>query len=373
MKRWPAGFALGLSVLLTGAGAQPAAAQRPAAPTAAGASAAEPPTQHVIRQEVAEGLRAADFATKSQVVAVQTSVAEVSKAVKDLSSKGPDLTAPLFALFGVLAGGFINFWATRKIAQSKERTDIQLADNRQAADLAIATARQKLDVAKSIIDWQLRQLAELYGPLRTMFAQSNAIYRTMNRVLEDAKPEKFKLAEREQLGQGELSHLKVEDADEDGLLFLVRLQPQTRWERFRTVMYIDEVYGQGYQVELYFSRIVDISVDIVKTISEKAGLALGDEASEVGGVGGRDDQVKLKNTLRHKFGEYLAHAAVLKAVHENRRSRYLKSIGETQEEPPALVLKVHKSAAFPNEIQQLVGRAYMQLQASVSSWADRAK
>jgi hypothetical protein len=238
----------------------------------------------------------------------------------------------------------------------------------------IAEDKSKLDVAKSIVDWKLKQLSELYGPLRTLFAQSNAVYRTMNVVLQNADPGKFKLLEPNDLASEEFKRFKPE-ADDDGYLFVIRRTAGGEWERFRTVLYIDEVYGKTYQVELYFDKIVDISRGIVTVIETKAGLALSDESGETTSTSSRGGNVKLQDTLRHKFGQYLAHAAVLQLIHANRRAVFRKSMGEVVEdkEPLALNLATHASAAFPQQIQELVGTAYNELQAGVADWAKRAQ
>jgi hypothetical protein len=316
-----------------------------------------------VSQAPVQVLPTADLATKREVDALRDSVTKMTAAVDKLAAKRLDLVAPIFGMLGVLFGGLINFWATRIISKSKEEADRRIAED-----------KSKLDVAKSIVDWKLKQLSELYGPLRTLFAQSNAVYRTMNVVLQNADPGKFKLLGPNDLASEEFKRFKPE-ADDDGKLFVIRRTAGGEWERFRTVLYIDEVYGKSYQVELYFDKTVDISRSIVTVIETKAGLALSDEGGETTTSSSRGGNAKLEDTLRHKFGQYLAHAGVLQSIHANRRAVFRKSMGEVAEdkEPLALNLAIHASAAFPQQIQKLVGTAYDELQAGVDDWAKWAQ
>ena len=327
-------------------------------------------------------LKMASLPGKNEIDALQRSVANISDQVDKLTSKtASGWTAALFGLFGVIAGGAINFLATRRIA--KEKT---------AEDRKVAEEKAKFDVAKSIVEWKLRQLAELYGPLRTLFAQSNAVYRTMNTVLQSLDSEKFKLLEPSDFEKADFASFK-KDADLDGKLFIVRLAREASWVRFRTVLYIDEVYGKHYEIELYFDKIVAISTSIVEVISTKAGLALSDadeakasgQVATVQGTSGAGVRTpKSAETLRHKFGQYLAHAAVLQLVHANRRWKFSKKLeaeidpGKVSErvpekEPFAPALATHESAAFPQHIQRLVSDAHLALQLDIASWANRAK
>jgi hypothetical protein len=307
---------------------------------------------------------AAEPATREQVDKLRESVTALSVDVKNLAVKSKDLdfwTLGL-SLAGSLSVAVVAFLGTRANTKSREKTDFDLA-----------MGKSKLDVAKSLVDWKLRQLAELYGPLRTLFAQSNAIYRVMNMVLQSAAPAKFKLLTPEDLLTKEFESFNA-SADEDGHLFVIAREPGGTWERFRTVMFIDEAYGKGYEVELYFDQIVEISKRLVAVIETKAGLALSETGDELAAGGSAIRTVQIQDTLRHKFGQYLAHAAVLQCIHANRRAMFRRGFGETvDKEPLALNLATHVSAAFPQQIQKLVGTAYDKLQRDVAAWAQRAK
>jgi hypothetical protein len=322
-------------------------------------TATAPQPAATVSQAPVQVVPTADLATKREVDALRDSVAKMTAAVDKLAEKGPGLVTPIFGFLGVLVGGLVT-WA---IAKSKEKADRHIAED-----------KAKLDVAKSIVDWQLKQLSELYGPLRTLFAQSNAVYRTMNVVLQNEDPGMFKLLEPNDLASEEFKQFQPE-ADDDGRLFVIRRTAGGEWERFRTVLYIDEVYGKTYQVELYFDTIVDISHRIVTVIEKKAGLALSDESGATTTSSSRGGNAKLEDTLKYKFGQYLAHATVLQSIHANRRAVFRKRMGEGVEdkEPFAPDLAIHRSAAFPQQIQKLVGTAYDELQADVANWAKRAQ
>ncbi len=179
-------------------------------PTTTPPTAQAPSPAEAVSQGPVQVLPTADLATKGEVDALRDSVAKMTAAVDKLAAKGPGLVAPTFGMLGVLLGGLVNFWATRTIAKSKEEADRRIAED-----------KSKLDVAKSIVDWKLKQLSELYGPLRTLFAQSNAIYRTMNVILQNADLDKFKLLEPDDLASAEFKHFQPE-ADYDGYLFVMR-------------------------------------------------------------------------------------------------------------------------------------------------------
>jgi hypothetical protein len=49
------------------------------------------------------------------------------------------------------------------------------------------------EVSNAYVEWQLKQLSELYGPLRALLGQSNAMYRQMNRALAAARPDVFRM------------------------------------------------------------------------------------------------------------------------------------------------------------------------------------
>lgn len=221
----------------------------------------------------------------------------------------PAVLGLIGSLLGVLIGGFITFRNQTKSIESqwkiaKESVESQwnlaekaaahtkgLADAKADQERELARNRAGLEIGNSLIQWQLKQLSELYGPLRALFLQSNAMYRHMNAVLEKADPKLFRLA-------------KGSPGDYfDGMVFKINLSEQ--WIRFRTVMHIGEVYGRDYGIEDYFDELVVIGGRIVDVIEQKAGYA-------------RPDQPDLPSV----FGKYLAHYSVLNRLHSAMKAKY---------------------------------------------------
>ncbi|WP_436188456.1 hypothetical protein [Pseudorhodoferax sp. LjRoot39] len=185
----------------------------------------------------------------------------------------------------------------------------------------INRADAEAKVANSYVEWQLRQLSELYGPVRALLGQSNVLYRQMNKALVAADAGRFRL---------------VAGNDFDGLEFQIKIAEA--WIRFRTVKHIAEVYNKDYGVEPYFDDVINVGERLAKVIQEKAGFAREDELVRV-------------------MGEYLAHYLVMKRLHERAKS------GE----------KVHANAAdekavFPNRIQDLVDNGFSTINKQVMVW-----
>ncbi|MNP35176.1 hypothetical protein D3C76_1284980 [compost metagenome] len=187
----------------------------------------------------------------------------------------------------------------------------------------INRADAEAKVANTYVEWQLRQLSELYAPLRALLGQSNVLYRQMNEALVEAAPNRFRL---------------VVGGDFDGKVFEIRNGDQ--WVRFRTVEHIAEVYNQGYGVEPYFNDVVDVGQRLVDLIQDKAGYARQE-----------DGQLVLV------MGQYLAHFFVLKRLLERVKAK--KSPHESS---------VDKLATFPAEIQALVNAGFLEINKQVIEW-----
>src|SRR5262249_30148832 len=146
-----------------------------------------------------------------------------------------DLLTGAVALIGVLVGGGINLVIAREAAKK---------------ELELAESRAKLEIASALVGWQLKQLAELYGPLHTLLQQSNTLYRDMNNVLAERASGKFKFEPT-----GDSKYL-------DGKLFMINIGG--KWVQFRTILHLEQVYNQGYGVESYFDAMLSIGDQIVK-------------------------------------------------------------------------------------------------------------
>lgn len=275
--------------------------------------------------EVADRLRAID-----------TAVSKLAAKAAETDYK-PALFGLGGSLLGVVVGGLITAWIQRK----RMAHDKQLADDKATHERGLAENRAKLEIGNSIVQWQLKQLSELYGPLHALLRQSNALYRHMNEVLRKKDPARFQF---------------VHGVDFDEKEFQISLNNE--WVRFRTIMHIDQVYGRNYGIEPYFDGLVEIGDRIVEVISEKAGYA-------------RPEQ----NDLILVFGKYLAHYSVLQRLHssskEKHAARNVNGGAESKDTLPADIL-VDESAVFPQQIQRLVDEGFQEINKELNEWRLKA-
>lgn len=186
------------------------------------------------------------------------------------------------------------------------------------------------EISKTYVDWQLKQITELYGPLRALLGQSNAMYRQMNKALAAARPEQFRLERKE-------------GGDFDNFVF--QINKNGNWTQFRTVRDLGAVYNQGLKIEPYFDAVVKAGRRMAKLIEDKAGYA-------------RPDDKELVKVM----GVYLAHYSVLSRLH--RAAKDNKPV-----EPTVGDLE----ATFPLEIQDLVNKGFNVLNEEVMAWRKRAQ
>jgi hypothetical protein len=274
---------------------------------------------------------------------------KISTDIANLSAKldKRDYTPAIIGFLGVLIGGLITVWMQRRLLAHQEtlanqtaHNAISLANLAAKEDRALASDRAKLEIGNSFVQWQLQQLSELYGPLHALFQQSQALYRHMNTVLANADPNKFRLR-------------KDPETDRiDGVVFEILLD--WRWERFRTILHVNKVYGQEYGVKDYFDGIAAIGGRIVKVIEEKAGYA-------------RPEQPELVSL----FGKYLAHYAVLERLNAQCK-RGLKPADENSDASPTSDIRVDESAVFPAEIQTMVATGFQDISNELIRWRAKA-
>ncbi len=179
------------------------------------------------------------------------------------------------------------------------------------------------EVANAYVDWQLKQLSELYGPLRALLGQSNEIYRQMNRALISADKDRFRL---------------VPGDDFDGQEF--QIMHGGEWIRFRTVQHLPEVYGKEFGVEPYFDDVVAVGERMASVIRDKAGFARSEDA----------------NLLAY-LGKYLGHFLVLKRLHERAKNGQELVLNDAD-----------RKATFPSEIQKLVSEGFAEINKQVMEW-----
>lgn len=190
--------------------------------------------------------------------------------------------------------------------------------------------QSQAEVSNSYVEWQLKQLSELYGPLRALLGQSNAMYRQMNRALAAAAPKMFKLR-------------KEEGADFDNEVFEIFHDGQ--WTRFRTVKHLGEVYNKEYGVEPYFDDVVDVGARMANLIRDKAGYVQPSDKE-----------------LIEVMGSYLAHYSVFSRLHKRAKD------GE-----PLKGNKADETAAFPIAIQKLVNDGFEAINEEVMDWKSNGR
>jgi hypothetical protein len=130
------------------------------------------------------------------------------------------------------------------------------------------------------------------------------------------------------------------------------------WTRFRTVLHIDQVYGHDFGVDTYFDEIVKIGERIVGIIEGNAGYARPEEAE-----------------LMEVYAKYLAHYAVLQAVHRTARlrARVARSKQPATSAAVAKAIVVDQAAVFPEELQTLIEKGFNALTGEVAAWQQKAR
>lgn len=287
---------------------------------------------------------------------VDSRLTEIETAVKGLKRSSmlstllPAIIAATAAIVGVFFGGFVNDRLQRvrllqeeKVASTKAEHESRLAEAKAKQERELAEKQSKVQIGNAVVEWQLKQLYLLYGPVRALLGQSFGLYRQMNTVLQHADSNRFRF-------------IKVTDARgqnaEHGEEFQIRTAAQ-EWERFRTVMHIDQVYGQRFGVETYFDEIVSIGARIVTIIEQNAGYA-------------RPEEEQLMNV----FAKYLAHFAVLKHLHGIAKTQ----LGNKSQAKDSTTeqLTVDVSAVFPVELHDLINQGFKAITKDIEQWREKA-
>ncbi len=242
-------------------------------------------------------------------------IESLEKSIQKASEKTDHMTDrnAWFALATVIVAGFISFVVQLILLRHQRKI------NREQA---------KSEVSNSYVEWQLKQLSELYGPLRALLEQSNAMYRQMNRALISANPGLFRMQ-------------SAQDKDFDNTEF--QIKKEEGWTRFRTVKHLGDVYNKKYGIEPYFDDVVDVGSRMATLIRDKAGYARPED----------DDLIKV-------MGTYLAHYAVLSRLHKRAQEGMIISTNMDDE------------AVFPVHIQNLVNRGYQSINGQIIQWRNQA-
>jgi hypothetical protein len=293
---------------------------------------------------------------------VEARLAAIEKAITDLNRPSlwatllPAVIAAAAAIAGLFIGGVVNDRLQRTrlaqeaaIAAEKAIHEKSLAETKAQQERELAEKQSRLQIGNAVVDWQLKQLYLLYGPVRALLGQSFGLYRQMNKVLEHADSELFRF-------------VSVPDAQgqnaEYGEEFQIKTAPQ-QWERFRTVMHITQVYGRGFGVETYFDEIVAIGARIVTNIEQNAGYARPEEKDLMG-----------------VFARYLAHFAVLKHLQGEAKADLVKAQSASKNslagEDSIHPMKVDRSAAFPAELHALINEGFEAITKDIEHWKGKA-
>lgn len=303
LRQLAGGWAVMLTLCAT-AVAQTNAAPMPAAsaPTSTASAAAPTSPERLAQDRLSSDLAAsaARFNSLEKAVAKSTESSEVSSQ--------RSFWLALAAVAVTALNQFALFWHQRALRRE------------QASD----------EVSNAYADWQMKQLTELYGPMRALLGQSNAMYRQMNKALAHERSSQFRLEKR--VGG---------DFDD----FVFQIHANGEWTQFRTVRDLGAVYNKGLKVEPCFDAVVAVGERMAKLIEEKAGYA-------------RPDDTELVRVM----GVYLAHYAVLSRLHSAARKGedIQPTVGDQQ-------------ATFPLEIQKLVNDGFDAINAEVMRWRNRAQ
>jgi hypothetical protein len=268
-------------------------------------------------------IEAAQQATEERLHIIE----KVLDASQKKSEMWPAVIAALAAVLGAVAGAAVSGWVT--LSESKRRG--------------------KQEVGRSVIEWQLKQLSCLYGPMRALLEQSFALYRQMNQALASADSDHFRF---QPAGPG---------GDPDQREFQIRKGPgPDDWTRFRTVLHISKAYGLGLGVDAYFDEIVAIARRIEKIIQESAGYARPEEEE-----------------LMTVFGKYLAHVAVLKCLHQQMQKPIQEWPGADgrplpEERDGSAGMVVDQEAVFPLRIRPLIYTGFAAITENIEKWRQRA-
>ncbi|PTR09945.1 hypothetical protein C8R32_10231 [Nitrosospira sp. Nsp5] len=270
--------------------------------------------------------------TLSKLDLINEKLIKINDHVEDTHWINP-LIASLAGLIGVFLGGGINYLLQKKRLES-ERVGL---DATMRHELALAKKRATLEITNSIVDWRLKQMSLLYGPLHALLGQSKALYCQMGDILVRIHRDQF-----QKVG-GELQ---------------IMINPEG-WKRFRTVLHISSVYGKNFGVDPYFDEIVGLGGQIVHIIEKNAGYALADQ-----------------HELMSVFGCYLAHFAVLKQLHkiekEKRESLQASQIEEKNDSDVSIAgLLVEDSAVFPQQIQVLIDDGFQKINSELENWREQ--
>jgi|GEM_PF-6055560 len=233
------------------------------------------------------------------------------------------LTAVLVGLFG--------FLGNRKLQERAHSFESSAASGRHEFELRLAKQKAGLDATKELIAWRVRQMEQLYGPLRALLGQSKAVTDLLHQQLHDALPE------------GERDTRWVDDPKSTSGQSFQILDENGVWKPFRLLEQLPALYAKPRtHIGPLVAEILNIGEQMVKIIRERAGLMLSNQKD-----------------LADVFAKYLAHFAFLKECDTACRDE--KTRNQAQH---------YTTGFYPREINKLVEAGFLQLNGELTQWQD---
>lgn len=241
-------------------------------------------------------------------------LSEIKQLIKEQGNDGLGkyLIAALSAMVGGLIAGLINWYLQhQKLKHEKEQ----------------AIKGIGIDAAKELNGLRLRQLGELYGPLKALLGQSKGVHHQLCLQLVQSDPARFRL----------------QDDPNSTLGKSCEIYSQGKWEPFRLLYEIHTLYGNRHKIDPLVTQIIKISKSIIDVIRDKAGLALSEQSE-----------------IHDAFAKYLSHIAILEDAYQTARSPAGKR--------KVLGVREYSYGAYPRELNKLVDDGFCKISLELKGW-----
>ncbi|MGE0683197.1 MAG: hypothetical protein AB7P69_20145 [Candidatus Binatia bacterium] len=222
-------------------------------------------------------------------------------------------------LVAALIAGLLTLLSAYFTAKREERR----AELTAQRSLELARQEAVFSHTEKILEFRLKQMELFYAPMFALLEQSRALYDKMLYQLVEDEPERYKLLTGPD-PEGYRMHVRAQDGD---------------WKGFRLLDQFPAVKTNQKALTLA-EQILHIGDQITKIISDRAGLA--------------------SNDLIDLLGEYLAHHAVLSAVHKLRDTAPAKPGG-------------HKILYYPRELNKKIEEGYRELNQFIGEYATASR
>jgi hypothetical protein len=150
--------------------------------TAKGAEAKAPAQPKPISQLTAIEGRLAAIEQTLKPPGLDSRLAGIEQLIRGLkpSPLFTTLLPSVVAFIGALAGVWIGGLSAERLQKARLEQDEKVAEKKSAQDMALSERQAKLQIGNAVIEWEIKQLSLLYGPLRALLGQSLALYSEMN-------------------------------------------------------------------------------------------------------------------------------------------------------------------------------------------------